>query len=181
MRAPARRICDTPDACRAISPEVIFVTVSDKIIRLKTDLPVVPARVWDVLTGARHIEAWWGRHVALTPRAGGGVLIRADGSDRGRDIRGRVLRWSPPSALELALSDEAWASQTRVNIRLESTGDGTRLLLDHTGWDGHDDTARHQIMAAWDRDWTSRLARLRAYITRTSDGGAAPAPHAVAS
>ena len=74
MRAPARRICDTPDACRAISPEVIFVTVSDKIIRLKTDLPVVPARVWDVLTGARHIEAWWGRHVALTPRAGGGDM-----------------------------------------------------------------------------------------------------------
>lgn len=136
-------------------------------------------RAWDVLTGARHIENWWGRHVALTPRGGGGVLIRADGPDRSRDIRGRVLRWSPPSALELALTDEAWPVQTRVNIRLESTGNGTRLMLDHVGWDGHDDAARHRIMDIYDGAWTVRLERLTAYIDRMADGGRAP--HAVAS
>ena len=104
-----------------------IMNVTDRIIRLKVDLAADRQTVWEALTGAQHVQAWWGRHVSLTPRAGGRLFVRGDGREQSREVRGRVLRWSPPSALELAWADAAWPAETRVNIRLTPTPDGDTL------------------------------------------------------
>ncbi|WP_372022640.1 SRPBCC domain-containing protein (plasmid) [Tistrella mobilis] len=141
------------------------MNVTDRIIRLKVDLAADRQTVWEALTGAQHVQAWWGRHVSLTPRAGGRLFVRGDGREQSRQVRGRVLRWSPPSALELAWADAAWPAETRVNIRLTPTPDGdTRLQLDHVGWSSFEDKARLHLMQAAERDWTARLERLEDYL-----------------
>ncbi len=117
-------------------------------IRIEVDLRVPPLRAWALLTERQHIAIWWGGHVELQARLGG-TLVET-WSDGGREVvtSGEVTRCDPPRALELTWADHDWPGATRVGFHLSGHGAGTRLVLDHSGWDAHPAGERQRLIAA---------------------------------
>ena len=71
------------------------------------------------------------------PRAGGRLLeIYADAADEPFEV-GRVLVWAPGERLvfEWRQGCFAAAETTQVEVRFEPASRGTRVTLEHRGWD----------------------------------------------
>jgi uncharacterized protein YndB with AHSA1/START domain len=150
------------------------VETTDDAIHIEVDLSAPPMRAWTALTEEQHIANWWGDHVDLRARPGGG--LRETWSDGARRVitSGRVTRCEPPSALELTWADDDWPGETRVAFHLSEHGGGTRLVLDHSGWGVHPAGRRRDLIGAHSRGWSQSLARLAEYVTdvRPSERGA---------
>jgi len=121
-------------------------------IRVSTVVAVEPAAAFALFT--EDIAIWW------KPKVRG--LFRQDevGTLQFRDGRlwetypqaepfeiGRVLVWEPPYRLVVEWRQGLFApgEKTEVEVRFEKSGSGTRVTLEHRGWDafpaGH--PARH--------------------------------------
>ncbi len=72
----------------------------------------------------------------IEPRVGGRLLEVYDGDEVWE--LGRVLAWEPPTRLAFSWRQSNWEPQetTTVEIRFLPDGDGTRVDLEHTGWEG---------------------------------------------
>ncbi len=150
------------------------ITVS---IRLK----VPPDKAFDLFT--RDIDAWWQkgpkyRHLAglggrMTFEPGeGGRLVEL--SDNGREFEiGRILVWRPGERLSFVWRSSNFApdQSTEVDIRFTPVAEGTRLTLEHRGWDtlpadhpAHhgQDMMRSQISRA--RWWDELLEGLKGMV-----------------
>jgi uncharacterized protein YndB with AHSA1/START domain len=96
------------------------------------------------------IDTWWpaashsygGEDVERTvfeTRAGGRVYeVQKDGTERDW---AEVVTWDPPERIVLA-----WkiCEPTEVEVRFAAVGEGTRLELEHRGWDRVDEQALAQ-------------------------------------
>ena len=71
----------------------------------------------------------------IEPRVGGRLLEVYD--DDVWEL-GRVLAWEPPTRLAFSWRQSNWEPHetTTVEIRFVPDGDGTRVDLEHTGWEG---------------------------------------------
>jgi uncharacterized protein YndB with AHSA1/START domain len=100
-------------------------------------------RAFEVFT--REIGSWWpvGRYsigegtveeVIFEEHADGRVYERnTDGAEKDW---GRVLAWDPPSSFTMAWSPGSDPEKpTRLEVRFEADGDGTRVDLTHSGWE----------------------------------------------
>ncbi|HEX4247769.1 MAG TPA: SRPBCC domain-containing protein [Pseudonocardia sp.] len=142
-----------------------------------------PTRVFEAFTA--EIGQWWlpnplfrltdrgdGR-LAIEPHPGGRVLeTYADGDEF--EI-GRVRVWQPPERLVLSWRAASFPPdrETEVHVRFEPVDEGTRVVVEHIGWDGipQEHAARHgfplfafqQRLAEW---WQTLLGSLAA---RTGD------------
>jgi uncharacterized protein YndB with AHSA1/START domain len=141
------------------------VETTDDNIHIELDFAVPPMRAWTMLTEQQHIAAWWGEHVQLQARPGG--TLRETWSDGARQVitSGQVTRCDPPAALELSWADDDWPGETRVAFHLAGHGDGTRLVLDHSGWGVHPADRRSDLIGAHASGWSQYLARLAEYAT----------------
>jgi uncharacterized protein YndB with AHSA1/START domain len=137
-----------------------------------------PDRAFALFTG--RIGDWWpqtgalGRDsggpgtVVFEPRAGGQVYRRrADGTI---DPWGHVTTWQPPHRLVLAWQPvPGCPTATEVEITFTPQADGTRVDLEHRGWDGHSPDAaasRTQYEVGWGE-------ALLAYAVATRDNAPA--------
>jgi uncharacterized protein YndB with AHSA1/START domain len=142
-----------------------------------------PTRVFEAFTA--EIGQWWlpnplfrltdrgdGR-LAIEPHPGGRVLeTYADGDEF--EI-GRVRVWQPPERLVLSWRAASFPPdrETEVHVRFEPVDEGTRVVVEHFGWDGipQEHAARHgfplfafqQRLAEW---WQTLLGSL---AVRTGD------------
>jgi uncharacterized protein YndB with AHSA1/START domain len=115
-------------------------------------------------------EYTWGQEaleaIGLEPRAGG--LCYERGPHGFRCDWGRVLAWEPPHRVALAwqigprrepVPDPARAS--RVEVRFEPDGGGTRVTLVHDGFERHGDgAAGYREAMASPQGWPYILSRL---------------------
>lgn len=137
-----------------------------------------PARVFAAFTA--EIGDWWRPNTLFQPgRRRDGRLSVEPGVD-GRLLQthadgeveeiGRVLVWDPPHHLALTWRPTSFApdQQTEVRVRFDPVDDGTRVQVEHLGWDTipADHVARHgfplhafqQRLAAWWQDLLAGLA-----------------------
>jgi len=109
--------------------------------RVTTVVEVDPAEAFEVFT--RELDAWWKRgpryrsgNGALRFESGrGGRLVEAQG---GGDLEiGRVLVWEPGERLvfEWRARNFAPGEVTEVEVRFERAERGTRVVLEHRGWE----------------------------------------------
>jgi uncharacterized protein YndB with AHSA1/START domain len=73
----------------------------------------------------------------LEPHAGGRLLEVYDAeTGEGFEI-GRVLVWEPGKRLVFTWRQGNWAASefTEVEVRFEAAGSGTRVTVEHGGWD----------------------------------------------
>jgi uncharacterized protein YndB with AHSA1/START domain len=119
---------------------------------------------WWPNTGAAAVEGT----VVLEPRQQGKVYRR--GHDGSIEFWGDVQVWEPPHRLVLLWQPEAgMAAPTEVEVLFTPETDGTRVQLEHRGWDrlgGQANAARTEYDARWDDV-------LRQYAATGHDNGAA--------
>ena len=140
---------------------------------------VPPKEAFDKFT--REIAAWWrpnalfrftdgpsGR-LAFEPGAGGRLIETGD--DGTVFEIGRIRVWEPPARLVVGWRQASFAAgqETELHVRFDPLGGGTRVTVEHWGWDtippGH--AARHGFpldvfqlrLAEW---WQALLASWKA-------------------
>jgi uncharacterized protein YndB with AHSA1/START domain len=101
----------------------------------------------------------------------GGRLVEIYGEAEGDLFEvGRVLIWEPGRRLVFDWRGRNFArhEKTTVEVRFEAEGDGTRVVLEHRGWDGipADHLSRHGLegsafTALIGLFWADLLVRMR--------------------
>jgi uncharacterized protein YndB with AHSA1/START domain len=102
-----------------------------------------PERAFEVFT--REIGSWWPldkysigeskiTEVVFEERVGGRIFERHD--DGGEGEWGRVLSWEPPRRFSMSWYPGGTpAEATELEVRFAPKGDGTRVELEHSGWE----------------------------------------------
>lgn len=146
-----------------------------------------PPRVFEAFTA--EISQWWrpntlfaftrrrdGR-LAIEPCLGGRVTETYPDGDE--FVIGRVLGWEPPTRVVLSWREATFSpgQDTTVHVRFEGVDGGTRVVVEHFGWDGlpQEHAARHgfplfafqQRLAEW---WQSQLSWLAQQAARSGCG-----------
>jgi len=110
-------------------------------VRVTTVVAVDPATAFAIFTG--EIGMWWKPKVDLfgkdrkgVMRFEGGRLVEAYESGAPFEV-GRVLEWNPGENVrfEWRQRDFAPGDVTEVEVRFERVAGGTRVTLQHRGWD----------------------------------------------
>ncbi|MGC4893884.1 SRPBCC domain-containing protein [Micromonospora sp. DT31] len=111
------------------------------------EVAVDPETAFAVFTD--DIGTWWkrgtpywndaerGQELRFEPRAGGRLHeVHDPRSGAGFEI-GRVVAWEPGRRLAFTWRQADWATDetTDVDIRFEPVGQGTRVTVEHSGWD----------------------------------------------
>jgi hypothetical protein len=156
-----------------------------EVATVTTLVAVDPVSAFDVFTS--EIGQWWRSEpryrfdpekngtMRFEPGVGGRLLEVHDAKTGAGFEVGRVLVWDPGARLvfEFRGRDFAPGERTEVEVRFEAEGKGTRLTLEHRGWDairpGH--PARHgqtgpafgDMIGLW---WADLLVAIRARAAR---------------
>lgn len=138
-------------------------------IRIEVRLPVSLPVAWDLLTGKEHMAEWWGDHVTLEAKPGGTFLERWSDGTRQVVTAGVVARCQAPTLLEMTWADDDWPGDTRVAFQLSTSGDATRVVLEHSGWRVHPDAERQSLMEAHTAGWAQHMEALTDYTTNRFD------------
>lgn len=115
------------------------------------------------------ISQWWpagfggeGSKVFLECALGGRLYERrADGSEY--EI-GRVTIYRPPSVVAFTWRAPSWEVATQVEIRFIPDGGGTRIELEHGGWEQEAKT--REARGRYDSGWETMLGHYRTHLGR---------------
>jgi uncharacterized protein YndB with AHSA1/START domain len=129
----------------------------------------LPADAFRLFTA--EIQAWWplkqgfsfGRERAdkifLEPRVGGRFFERF--SDGEEHEVGRVTTYDPPARVVFTWQQPNWNAATEVEVRFAAEGEGTRLTLEHRGFERLDEASR-KVSFSYSSGWDLILARYAA-------------------
>lgn len=113
---------------------------------------------WPVETHSIHVEV---AEIVFEERAGGGVYEISASGEKGHWAT--VLAWDPPNRLVLAWNIlEREPVPTEVDVRFLPDGDGTRVELEHRGWEGLPEDAEEK-RSNYDTGWDFVLGE---YVAR---------------
>ena len=143
-----------------------------------------PRRAFEVFTG--EIGRWWQSDpfVPLAPGSDGtlafepglGGRLRAFLADGSFFTVGEITVWEPGSRLALSWRQSNFPEgrSTFVEVRFEAVGDGTRVTVEHRGWDAvpAKHAARHGLnLIAFEhragRNWQRLLVRFAHRVEET--------------
>jgi uncharacterized protein YndB with AHSA1/START domain len=125
-----------------------------KTIRRELLIPQPREQVWQALTDSAALAEWMFPN-DFEPRVGHHFTFRVPPNPRagfeGLVVRCEVLECEPPNRLAFSWSAGEFGD-TRVSFRLEPDGKGTRVLLEHSGFDlsqGWSEQAIHGAEFGW--------------------------------
>lgn len=134
--------------------------------RTSIDIAAAPDRVFDYFVKPELLVRWMGDFARLEACAGGLFAVDINGVM----IRGHFVRVERPNLVEIAWgeagSDAMPPGSTRLVIRLQEQGEGTRVELEHTGL-APSETKKHAI------GWPHFIERL-GFAARGDDPGPDP-------
>jgi uncharacterized protein YndB with AHSA1/START domain len=168
------------------------VSASDRI-RVTTVVAVDPAAAFELFTA--EVDAWWRRGPRFRHGHGRPSLMRFEGEAGGRLLEvytdaaggafevGRVLEWKPAERLVFEWRARSFEPGlvTEVEVRFEPAPRGTRVTLEHRGWDRVpvDHASRHgygtsgAFVGMIGLFWGDQLTSLRVRAVRNRKGGVA--------
>ena len=123
-------------------------------------------RAWEVFTNG--IGGWWPvemfsvgmertRDVVFEGRVGGRIFERWD--DGTEKQWGEVRDWDPPQRVRFSWHPtEERPAATEVEVTFSAAGDGTRVRLEHRGWEALGDAAA-ESRGNYDGGWVRVLER----------------------
>ena len=153
--------------------------------RVTTVVAVDPATAFSVFTD--EIGAWWRHKVRDLFREGRVGVMKFEPGPNGRLLEtyadapddpfevGRVLSWIPGERLVFEWRQRGFGSNdvTEVDVRFEAVANGTRITLEHRGWDKI--PTEHPARHGWQGEafvtmiglrWGDQLTSLRAHAVR---------------
>jgi uncharacterized protein YndB with AHSA1/START domain len=131
-------------------------TVITEAIRKTVLVDFAPAEAFELFT--TRVSSWWPtathsyggdnvKEVAFEPYVGGSLY---EVTEEGRAPWGRVTAWEPPHRLvmEWLIGNTAG---TEVEVRFSPEGPGSRVELEHRGWEQlADASGRDNYSSGWD-------------------------------
>src|SRR5215218_5119718 len=147
--------------------------------RIETDVLIAAPvdRVWGLITSAEHVGRWFGNAGAEIDLRPGGPLSLS-WSDFGT-FHGRVESVEPPHRVAYrwlstrdSRAEPTPANSTLIEFTLAAEGDGTRVAVIESGFDGLDVDAeeRAAALASHTRGWTDELGELAEYARGVAAG-----------
>ena len=141
---------------------------NEQPIRKELVLPVGPARAFEALTD--RIGAWWPKathsvegetvEVSMDGRIGGDIVETT--RDGVRHVWGTIKVWDPPHRLVSSWhAGHPPEDATELEIRIEAHGAGSRLVLEHRGWEREVWIGQR---ASYETGWDPVLARYEAVV-----------------
>jgi uncharacterized protein YndB with AHSA1/START domain len=123
-------------------------------------------------TFTEDIATWWpveshsiageGATPVFEQRAGGRVYERApDGQEH---EWGAILVYEPPRRVVLEWKVNSAAPPTEVEVRFSQDGDGTRVELEHRGWEQYPGGGGEE-RGSYDTGWSHVLERYRSTVS----------------
>jgi uncharacterized protein YndB with AHSA1/START domain len=101
-------------------------------------VPQPREQVWQAMTDSATLAEWMFPN-DFEPRLGHRFTFRVPGNPKmnfeGLTVRCEVLELQPPDRLAFSWSAGGAVENTTVTFRLEPAGEGTRVLLEHSGFD----------------------------------------------
>lgn len=97
------------------------------------EIDATPDTVFDLWVTAEGLCAWWAESASCDPRPGGAIRVNIDGE---HIMVGEIIELDRPNHLRFTFGWEnsaPAAGSTEVDVRIESTGHGSRLTLRHHG------------------------------------------------
>ena len=136
----------------------------DRIERTVT-LGRAPLEVWQALTTAEGLSAWFGEQASIDLRPGGAATMTFSG---GMTVDMRIERVERPSVFAYTwrlpdLPDDD-PRRTYVEFTLEPAGDGTVLRVVETGFAQLPVVSRSHTYDSHSEGWSRELAELAAHI-----------------
>ena len=71
---------------------------------------------------------------------------------------GRVTAFDPPERVAFTWRQPTWNADTHVEVRFAPEGDGTRVTLEHRGWEALDEATR-KVTGSYGEGWDFALSR----------------------
>jgi len=114
-------------------------------IAVSIRLSVPPDKAFELFT--RDVDAWWRKGPKYRHLAGPGGRMKFEPGESGRLVElrddgrefeiGRILVWQPGERLSFIWRSSNFTpdQSTEVDIRFTPVAEGTRLTLEHRGWD----------------------------------------------
>jgi len=123
------------------------VTAASDAIRVTTVVSAAPAAAFELFTA--EVDAWWRRGPRFRHGGGRPSVMRFEAGEGGRLLEvysdaaggafeiGRVLTWKPADRLVFEWRGNNFEPglSTEVEVRFEPVPGGTRVTLEHRGWD----------------------------------------------
>jgi uncharacterized protein YndB with AHSA1/START domain len=147
------------------------------------EVPCDPDTAFSLFT--RDIGRWWkrgtrywndadrGRELRFEPPSAespaGGRLIEVYDQETGAGFElGRVLAWEPGKRLVFTWRQDDWgpAESTEVEVRFERAGAGTRVVVEHGGWE-RVRSAGPGLSEGYGHGWAELLGYYREHLETT--------------
>jgi uncharacterized protein YndB with AHSA1/START domain len=116
--------------------------VAEKLqIHFEIEINAPPAKVWSKLATLDGLKEWFGRNLIFEHKVGGRFQMEGELPGEGPyKFTGLVTSLVPESELAFTWRSEVgekepWPAYTLVTFRLFPTAAGTRVTLDHTGFE----------------------------------------------
>jgi uncharacterized protein YndB with AHSA1/START domain len=149
------------------------MTMTVEVIRKSITVEAEPERAFRLFTEG--ISRWWPLEthsvhaheteaVVLEPQVGGRFYERS--ASGGTAAWGEVLECDPPRLVRFTWHPgyESGAPATEVEVRFRPDGDGTRVELEHRGWERLPDAGR-AMERSYDEGWDYVLGRFAAHVS----------------
>ena len=140
--------------------------IANDAVTVTTVVRVDPAAAFHIFT--EEIDAWWKRGPGYRS-ADGAMRFESGRLLEGGEPIGRVLAWEPGARLLLEWSTWSFrpGERTEVEVRFEAVGDGTRVTVEHRGWESRGSGAGvfRTVVGLW---WGAMLPGYVAHTGRTS-------------
>ena len=138
------------------------------MIEIDIFIPAPRNAVWECLTQNEHIQKWWGKGVLLHSRQGGEFFGPwTDKYGRPHKTRGTVTAVEPRERLQIEWQDESWPKATRVEFLLSNAEGGTKLYVQHSGWEIFGDDVRGQLVNEHREGWRDIMNNFRDYCIQS--------------
>lgn len=137
------------------------------MIEIDLFIPVARNTVWECLTQNDHIHKWWGKGVLLHSRQGGQFYEPwTDRHGRLHNTRGVVTAIENRVRLQFDWQDESWPKPTRVEFLLSQADGGTRVYVQHSGWEIFPDDQRKALVDDHRVGWREIMDNFRDYCVK---------------
>jgi uncharacterized protein YndB with AHSA1/START domain len=142
-----------------------------KTIQRELQIPQPPEQVWRALTDSTALAEWMFPN-DFAPRVGHHFTFQVPPNPKvnfdGLVVRCEVLECEPPRRLAFSWSAGGLAD-TRVSFRLEPEGAGTRVLFEHSGFEGPPPWPAAAARGA-EFGWAKMLEKLSAVVAALAAG-----------